>query len=114
MLTAQVIGLGSAVGGALLALWALARYRDFGPQTIRSSVLTVAACLLLLQGVRPAMTWAIDSISPAVALLGIAVPGFTFAFWSGGVLMRALLNGASGGLPVRARERVRPRRQRRR
>src|SRR4051812_29726708 len=114
MLTAQVIGLGSAVGGALLALWVLARYRDFGPQTIRSSVLTVAACLLLLQGVGPAMTWAIDSMSPAVALLAIAVPAFTFAFWSGGVLMRVLLNGASGGSRVRVRERARARDQRRR
>ena len=55
MLSAQVIGLGSAVGGALLALWVLARYRDFGPRTIRSSTLTVAASVLLLQGVGPAM-----------------------------------------------------------
>jgi hypothetical protein len=114
MLTAQVIGLGSAVGGALLALWVLARYRDFGPQTVRSSILTVAASVLLLQGVGPAMTWAKDSVSPAVALLAIAVPGFTFAFWSGGVLMRALVDGTSGGSRVRARERVRARNRRRR
>ena len=114
MLSAQVIGLGSAVGGALLALWVLARYRDFGPRTSRSSTLTVAASVLLLQGVGPAMSWAVDALSPAVALLAIAVPGFTFAFWSGGVFMRAMLNGTAGGSRVRARERVRARRPRRR
>jgi uncharacterized membrane protein len=114
MLTAQVIGLGAAVGGALLALWVLARYREFGPQTIRSSVLAVAASLLILQGAGPAMSWAVHSMNPAVALLAIAVPMFTFAFWSGGALMRAVLNATSGGFRVRARERARARNERRR
>ena len=114
MLAAQVIGFGAAVGGALLALWALARFRDFGPQTIRSSLLAVAASLLLLQGAGPAMSWAIHSMNPAAALLAIAVPMFTFAFWSGGTLLRAALDGTSGGFRVRARERARARDDRRR
>jgi hypothetical protein len=49
-----------------------------------------------------------------VARLAIAVPLFTFAFWSGGVLLRAALNGTSGGFRVRARERARARNDRRR
>jgi hypothetical protein len=113
MLSAQVIGLSSAVGGALLALWVVARYRGFGPQTIRSSLVAVVASIVLLQGAGPAMRWAIHSTSPAVALLAVAVPMFTIAFWSGGVLMRAAVNGMSGGFRDRAPERVRARDRRR-
>jgi hypothetical protein len=60
------------------------------------------------------MSWAIHSMNPAAALLAIAVPMFTFAFWSGGTLLRAAIDGTSGGFRVRARERARARDDRRR
>jgi|GEM_PF-5953648 hypothetical protein len=97
-----VIGTGTAMGSALLAFWIVLRYRAFGPQTIRTAL---AACLVsgvLLEGIGPAMKWTLRATDPAVALLAVAVPLFVCAFWSAGVLMRALLD-AGGGRPARQR-----------
>jgi len=94
-----LVGSGSAVGSALLALWLCVRV-DLGPQTMRGAFgLCVAAeCLLLL--VDPAM----GRIGvPAVGLLVVAIPAFTFAFWSAAVLLRLY----TAGPPRPARDRVR-------
>jgi len=92
VIPAAAIGVGSAIGSALLALWFVVRFRGFGPQTIRSAMIACAAGIVLMQGVSPAMGWAVESTNPALALLLVAVPVLGFAFWSGGVLARAALN----------------------
>jgi hypothetical protein len=92
VIPAAAIGVGSAIGSALLALWFVVRFRGFGPQTIRSAMIACAAGIVLMQGISPAMGWAVESTNPALALLFVAVPVLGFAFWSGGVLARAALN----------------------
>ena len=92
VIPAAAVGVGAAVGSALLALWLVVRFRAFGPQTIRSAMIACAVGIVLMQGVSPAMGWAVNSANPAVALLLVAVPVLGFAFWSGGVLARAALN----------------------
>jgi hypothetical protein len=44
-----------------------------------------------LRGTGPLMKAVVDAAGPAVALLVVVVPILGFAFWSAGVLMRALI-----------------------
>ena len=45
----------------------------------------------LLRATGPAMRAVVDAAGPAVALLVVFVPVLAFAFWSAGVLMRAVI-----------------------
>ena len=81
----------SAIGSALLALWIVLRKPSVGPRTVRPAFLLCALAygLLLVSG--PLMKAAVDAAGPAVALLVVFVPVLAFAFWSAGVLMRAVI-----------------------
>jgi hypothetical protein len=89
MVSAQVVGVGEAVGSALLAYWVIVRFPGRGPQSIRSSTVACAASFVLLRLVAPAMRWAVDATDSATALLLVAVPVFVCVFWSAGALVRA-------------------------
>jgi hypothetical protein len=89
MVSAQVVGVGEAVGSALLAFWIIARYPARGPQSVRSSTVACALSLLLLQLVAPALRWATAATDSATALLVVVVPVFVWTFWSAGALVRA-------------------------
>ena len=93
----MVIGIGTMVGSALLALWVLVRYREFGPHSLRSSVAVCVVAALVLGSAPTTVPWVVDAVSPPVALLTVAVPMFVLAFWSAGVLMRVF----AAGLPRR-------------
>lgn len=81
-------------GAALLALWIMARYTDFGPRSIVWAVVhVVIACVVLRL-----LPFAFDAIRasgiPAVAyveLFGVALPLFVYAFLTGGWVGRAAL-----------------------
>ena len=90
---AFVIGL--TCGAALLALWIMARYTEFGPRTlIWAAIHAVIACValrllpLVLDGIR-------STGIPAVAyveVFGAALPLFVYAFLTGGWVGRAALS----------------------
>jgi hypothetical protein len=81
-------------GAALLALWIMARFTNFGPRSIVWAVVhVVIACVVLRL-----LPFALDALRasgiPAVAyveLFGVALPLFVYAFLSGGWVGRAAL-----------------------
>lgn len=81
-----------AIGSALLALWIVVERPSMGPSTLRPAFFLCAAAFGLLQVTRPLMKVVIDAAGPAAALLVVVVPIFAFAFWSAGVLMRAVIS----------------------
>jgi hypothetical protein len=103
------VGAGTLVGSAALALWVVVRYREFGPKTLRSSLVACAAAYGLLRVTGFAMEWIAASTHPAVALLLVAVPSFTCAWWSAGVLLRTFVAGGPNGPMKPVRKRIRRR-----
>jgi hypothetical protein len=81
-----------AIGSALLALWIVAARPSMGPSTVRPAFVLCALAFGLLQVTGPLMKAVVDAAGPAVALLVVVVPIFAFAFWSAGVLMRAVIS----------------------
>ena len=90
VVSAPFIANGFAVGAALLALWIAVRFPGRSPSL--SAAFALAGCsqvlLLLSRQVTAAAEW---MAGPAFALLAVVLPLFTFAFWSGLCLGRALL-----------------------
>jgi hypothetical protein len=81
-------------GAALLALWIMARYTNFGPRSVGWAIVhAVIACVVLR--LLPFALDAVRSIGiPAVAyveLFGVALPLFIYAFLSGGWVGRAAM-----------------------
>jgi hypothetical protein len=81
-------------GAALLALWIMARYTNFGPRSIGWAVAhVVIACVVLRL-----LPFAMDAIRASgiravayVEVFGIVLPLFVYAFLSGGWVGRAAL-----------------------
>jgi hypothetical protein len=77
-------------GAALLALWILIRFTNFGPRSILWTVVHVTLASLLLR----LMPYALDATNarlPApdyVNVFGLALPLLTYAFLSGGWVAR--------------------------
>ena len=80
-----------ALGSALIALWVVVAKPAMGPRTLRPAFLLCAVAYGLLQVTGPVMKAVVDAAGPAVALLVVFVPILAFAFWSAGVLMRAVM-----------------------
>ncbi len=82
-------------GAALLALWIIARYTNFGPHSVVGALVHVIAAVLLLTLVlAPALAAIRSSGIPAAAyvqLFGVALPLFTYVFLSGGWVTRAAI-----------------------
>jgi hypothetical protein len=80
-----------SLGGALLAMWILARFVDFGPRSIFWAALHVVLAIVLLRFVFYPVHAVSASKLPAarlVALFGLALPMFVYAFLSGGWMTR--------------------------
>src|SRR2546422_5704448 len=78
------------VGGALLALWAIARFPRYGPSTISGAMahlLIAVATGWLIPVLVPtaASAW---GIVPAV--VGVVLPSLVYVFWAAGCLIRVL------------------------
>ena len=102
MISPVVATVVSVCGSAAIALWLVAIHRQFGPQTLRASLLACAIAWALLTIVQRSCATVIGATDTAVTLLGVVVPSFGFAFWSGGVLIRAFISGpASDGRGAR-------------
>jgi hypothetical protein len=87
----EAIGSLFAVGAALLALWALARFPALGPRTIRQGVVSVAAMLLIESPVLAGSDAISRSAGAGVALLFVILPFLTLLFWASACLVRSLV-----------------------
>ena len=87
-LSVASVALVYAAGAALLGLWVVARFPARGPQTIASSVVTVAWSYLLLRLSARLTGAAADSAGPSVALTCVFLPIMTTVFWSAAHLIR--------------------------
>jgi hypothetical protein len=78
-------------GAALLALWILTRFVDFGPRSMFWAAVHVVIAIVLLRSV-PYLVQAVSSstlpAAPLVALFGLALPMFVYTFLSGGWITR--------------------------
>lgn len=82
-------------GAALLALWIIARFTTFGPQSVGWAAAHVVAAIVLVTVLLPP---AIDAVGasglPAatyVQVFGVVLPLFVYAFLSGGWVARAAI-----------------------
>ena len=80
-----------ALGSALIALWIVVAKPALGPRTLRPAFLLCAVAYVLLQVSGPVMKAVVNAAGPAAALLIVFVPTLAFAFWSAGMLMRAVM-----------------------
>ena len=102
MVPPPVAVVASVAGSAVLAWWLVVCRHRLGPQTLRSSLIACAVAVGLLEVVARASGAVAHSTDTAVALLLFVAPLFGFAFWAGGVLVRAFLSegtGMHGGRP---------------
>jgi hypothetical protein len=95
-MSASAFAITLTVGAALLALWLLIRYADFGPRTlVRAVGHTIIACLMLAL----LLPVAFDAIGtsglpgvPYVQVFGVALPLLVYAFLAGGWTTRAAID----------------------
>jgi hypothetical protein len=81
-------------GAALLALWILARFVNFGPQSVVWTIIHVVIAYSLLRLVPFALDATKASGMPAVRyvnVFGLALPMFVYAFLSGGWVARVAM-----------------------
>jgi hypothetical protein len=81
-------------GAALLALWIIARFADFGPRTVVWAIVHVVVAYALLRLVPIAIHATTSSSIPAaryVTVFGLALPLFVYAFLSGGWVARVAM-----------------------
>jgi hypothetical protein len=79
------------IGSALLGLWVVARFPSFGPQSVTASILLVIAAFAVLSATDGPTGTMTRSEGPAVALVLVVLPTFTFAFWACARLVRAFV-----------------------
>jgi hypothetical protein len=92
----SVLALASA-SAAALGIWLVVRFPQHGPKHLRSALVALGVATFAL-GVGAPMADAVSDIGlygPALALLLIAVPSITAAFWAGGCFVRLVLSGAT-------------------
>src|SRR5947209_4579387 len=78
------------VGGALLALWTIARFPRFGPSTI-SGAMAHLLLALATGWVTPSLVSSAASAWGIVpALVGVVLPSLVYVFWAAGCLLRVL------------------------
>jgi hypothetical protein len=79
-------------GSALIALWVVARFPDFGPDDITLSLLHVAVSAVVLQLIVPGIHAVGFMGQPAAEYVGafaLVLPGLTYVFVAAGWLIRA-------------------------
>jgi hypothetical protein len=88
---AQAFVLALTCGAALLALWILGRFVNFGPRSLVWAMVHVIIACVSLRLVPFALNSTSSSSMPAaryVSVFGLALPLFVYAFLSGGWLTR--------------------------
>ena len=80
-----------AVGAAALALWALGRFPDLGPQTLSRAILLVAAAFVLQTPILAAVPPVVSAAGVPAAILVVILPALTFLFWALGCVVRSVV-----------------------
>jgi hypothetical protein len=82
-------------GCALLGFWLVARFPNFGPQSIAKSLVAVAA-VFIFQSPVPALAARVGAeFGVASALLAVVLPSLVLLFWTTGCLVRSLVATAT-------------------
>jgi hypothetical protein len=87
-------------GAALLALWLVVRFPDFGPDDMTKALLHVAISMVVLQLLVPGIHFVRGTDLPGAefaASFGIVLPGLTYVFLSAAWLIRATGSRLRGG-----------------
>ena len=87
----QAFVLALTCGAALLALWILTRFTNFGPRSLVWAIVHVIVACVLLRVVPSELQSTSSSSFPAARYLtvfGVALPLFVYAFLSGGWVAR--------------------------
>jgi len=85
----------ASVAAALLGVWLVVRFPQRGPKEVRSGLFALGLATVGL-GVGAPTANAVSAAGlygPAIALLLIAVPAITAAFWAAGCFLRLVLSG---------------------
>jgi hypothetical protein len=80
-----------AIGAALLAFWAVARFPSVGPQSFRTALFAMVAALALQSQLPAVVVPVVASYGVAVALLFVILPALSLLFWTSGCLVRSLV-----------------------
>ena len=86
-------------GSAVLALWVVVRFPDFGPDDVTKSLVHVAVSIVILQLLVPAIHLVTGTGLPAAQLVvsfGIVLPGLTYVFVAAAWLIRATAGRLQG------------------
>jgi hypothetical protein len=89
--TVTTVALLYAIGGALLALWVIARFPTFGPRTMLGAGVAFGLPLLLEPALPPAVGLAEHAAGHTGALLFVVLPFLTFVFWASGRMLYCLV-----------------------
>ena len=90
----QAFVLALTCGAALLALWILTRFTNFGPRSLVWAIVHVIVACVLLRLVPSTLDSTSTSSFPAaryVTVFGLALPLFVYAFLSGGWVARSAM-----------------------
>ena len=90
-MTVTTVALLYAIGGALLALWVIARFPTFGPRTMLGAGATFALSLLLEPALPVVVRLAEHAAGRTGALLLVVLPFLTFVFWASGRMLHSLV-----------------------
>jgi hypothetical protein len=92
----SLLALASA-SAALLGIWLVVRFPRLGPKEVRSALVALGLATVAL-GVGAPLANAVSDAGlygPALALLLIAVPSITAAFWAAGCFVRLVISSAT-------------------
>ena len=87
-------------GSAILALWLVVRFPDFGPSDVTKALLHVAVSIVILQLIVPAIHVVGGTGLPQAQLVvsfAIVLPGLTYVFVAAAWLIRAAAGRLHGG-----------------
>lgn len=88
------------VGAALLALWVVVRFPDFGPEDVTKALLHVGISMVVLQLLVPGIHLVRGTGMPGAvfaASFGVVLPGLTYVWLSAAWLIRATGARLRGG-----------------
>jgi hypothetical protein len=80
-----------AIGAALMAFWAVARFPSLGPQAFITALLVTVVAFALQSQLPAAVTAVATSSGIVAALLFVVLPALTLLFWTSGCLVRSLI-----------------------
>ena len=85
------------VGGAVLALWTIARFPRFGPTTLAGATAHLLLAVATAWVLPPLVGSAANAWGILPALVGVVLPSLVYMFWAAGCLIRVLQEALTRG-----------------